>query len=279
MTWRTRTLALLATVLLASMARAEAPVVVTPGSQPQDVKVERVKKKREKRPTLRFLKENKDFIRAQLDYLRQTARDADGRSGDIDERWLVLRDMMYAAEAGRDSVLAQRVDWDQRELLTRISELSDLEAELDYLEVLLAKQAERLGRLEADFVGRQETALVILLRGMPRVDRIDALVVTEENGSVTTIDIDATEWASLREGGVAQLYHEFAEPREQVLEMRLVGASLDERTRGYITMTPARDWLTFLELDLSNVETGRGADALTARVWTYDPVASLDDTQ
>ncbi len=69
-------LAAVAAMVLGAGVLAAAPPALAQAVTP--VKVERVKPAQEKAPTLRFLKENIDFIRARYDRLHQTPVAAKG---------------------------------------------------------------------------------------------------------------------------------------------------------------------------------------------------------
>lgn len=265
--WTVAPVALVASLAFAPQATAD-PI------DPETVVVERVKPEKTKLSTLRFLTENKDFLRSQLDRLRQAARERDGDADPIDPRYLTYRQMLRDQDAARDAIASWEAD-EERELLTRISELASLESELDAMEQMLDEQSGRLDDLEADFVGRQHTQLVVLVRGYPAAADVDAIEIVEDGGGRVTVLLDDVERHSLREGGIAQIYHEFVEPREQTFEVVLQGAAWPETSSGYLTFTPERGRLGFLELDLSSLEATSGAIGIHATRWTDDVVAEV----
>src|SRR5690242_20079556 len=95
-----RTVARLAPVVLlilactaqARSAKPAPPLPENPGAT--EVKVERIKPKKEKLATLRFLKENRDFIRARYDQLQETPIAGRASAEDLDPRFLAYRAML-----------------------------------------------------------------------------------------------------------------------------------------------------------------------------------------
>ena len=75
----------------------------------------------------------------------------------------MLRDVF----AARDSVATAGDSLARQALLASITQLGHLESELDLMERQLEEQRGRLGILQDDFTGRQQTALVVLLSGFP----------------------------------------------------------------------------------------------------------------
>ena len=136
---------------------------------PEPVKVERIKTKKEKHPTLRFLKANLDFIRGEIDRLRESTVDRDDEAAELDPRFLALQDMLHQIIAARDSIASESEELEAREFLASVTELGELEGQLDLMESLLEEQTGRLARLQEDFTGRQRTALLVLVRGWPAV--------------------------------------------------------------------------------------------------------------
>ncbi|HET6462990.1 MAG TPA: hypothetical protein VFH33_04250, partial [Candidatus Krumholzibacteria bacterium] len=133
---------------------------------------------------------------------------------------------------------------------------------LDLMDSLLVDESARLLWLEKDFLGHQETALVIVIRGLPAHDLPTGIAIGEEN-EVTHVTLSESDRASLAQGGIAQIYHEFVEPRAHALQVKLEGGAWDTRPAAIITLEAPRDRLTFLELDLSRPEQA----SLNTRVW------------
>ena len=249
-------------VLLASVRPASAA--------PTPVLVEKVRPAKTRKPTLTFLKENRAFIRARFDLLRQRAG-AWGSAQAFDPRFLAYRGMLDQTLAAKDSAAAADEAWRRRQLLQSITELGDLEAKLDIMERLLAEQRGRLGVLQADFTGRQETALMVLLSGWPAAGAgITNIAIALEDGDTLTATLTPEQRESLRTGGMVEVAHTFVEPREQVVELSLGGDAGPDAT-GWLTLEPARDRLTLLRLDLSAVRPGRGAPAVRASSWLHEP--------
>jgi len=232
-----------------------------PGAAVTEITVDRVRPVREKHPTLRFLRENRDFLRARLDLMRATRSEHPGTPDALDPRWLSWQAVLAGAGAGSDSVGAASDRAARRTLLEHIGQLSDLEAELDRMDHVLDAQAGRLGVLDADFAGHQQTALVILLQGHPAGGAPAALTIAFEDSTMLHVTLTEEQRAALLGGGIAELWHGFVEPREQVVALSVEGGGAPEN--GWLTLTPQRDRLTFLRLDVG----GLGAGGLTAGSW------------
>jgi hypothetical protein len=256
---------------------AEEPVAATVVTAPVDVEVERVRPAKTKRPTLTFLKENRAFIRARFDLLRQRPGTGSAEAQEFDPRFLGYGDMLAHTLAAKDSTAAAEDAWRRRQLLASITELGDLEARLEAMERLLAEQRGRLGVLQADFTGRQETALMVLASGWPGdAVALSAITIVLEDGDTLTVALTPEQRESLRQGGMVQIAHTFVEPREQVVEVTLAGAAWPAGDAAFLTLEPARDRLTMLRLDLSPVRSGRGAAEIRASTWLHQ--AGIDPT-
>ena len=242
-------------------ARAEETVSVT---------VERVRPKKDKMPTLRFLKENRDFIRARYDLLRQKPGGGSGEAGEIDPRFLAYQEMLRNLFAARDSVGAAGDSLARQQLLASITQLGRLEDQLDLMDRLLAEQRTRLGVLQDDFTGRQRTALVVVLSGYPAAAGVDRVSIKLEDGDTLSVPLTDAHRASLRKGGVVQVFHGFVEPRSQVIEVAIAGDRWPAGDTGFVTLDPARDRLTLLRLDLSTVRPDGGAPSIQANTWLHD---------
>jgi hypothetical protein len=254
---------LLATACTFAFAAAASAQAVT------EIKVERVKPQKDKHLTLRFLKENRDFIRGRFDLLKENPVKASGDAMAIDPRFLAYQKLMAEALATRDSVATQQDAWNRRDLMQSVTQLGGLEMQLDALDKKLADQRTRLGVLQADFTGHQQTALIVVLRGYP-VDEVPAEVALHvEDGAQITVALSAEQRQSLQQGGVVQIFHGFVEPRSQVIE---IGLAADGGTpdHGYVALEPTRDRLTFLQLDMSSVHRAQGATGMEASTWLHD---------
>ncbi len=255
---------------LATLAITFAPAPPARAQATEAITVERVRPTKEKIPTLRFLKENRDFIRARYDLLRQKPDGTLGDAGEIDPRFLAYQEMLRDLLAARDSVSAADDSLARRQLLASISDLGRLEEQLDLMDRLLAGQRTRLGILQEDFTGRQQTALVVVLSGYPAEAEIGQVSITLEDGDTLTVPLSDEHRASLRKGGVVQIFHGFVEPREQVVEVAITGERWPAGDAGYVTIDPARDRMTLLRLDLSSVQPERGAASIQANTWIHD---------
>jgi hypothetical protein len=259
-------------------ARAGAPVVdgapadVGPGTV-TIVQVTREKPAREKHPTLRFLKANRDFIRARFDRLRTEKREAHVGAGELDPRFLAYRSLLAEIALAKDSVRVSAEERERHALFERVGDLGKLEAELDQMERLLAAQQVRLRALQADFAGRQRTELNVMVTGGVLAGVVDSVVVQLEDGTRIVAGLDDTQRQALVRGGAFEVFRGLVEPREQVVEIRLEGEGWSQAGAGYVTLEPVRDRLTFLRLDLSQAHPARGLASVVAGVWRHEEQA------
>lgn len=229
--------------------------------------VKRAEHKAPKHPSLRFLRDNRVFIRAQLDRLRlQTTRVRNDDARSLDARYLRLKEMSEAIAAARDTIRARQALASETELLESVTELAALEAQLAEMERLLADQRRRLLLLEEDFLGHQQTALVVVIKGLGSKGTPETVVFAEDN-EVVRVTLSEQQRASLAHGGIVQIYHEFVEPREHVYQVSFAGVSWDESVALSVPLEAARNRLTFLELDLSRLDSGAPSGGLETAVW------------
>ncbi|MCA9752094.1 MAG: hypothetical protein KC591_07880 [Gemmatimonadetes bacterium] len=255
----------------AALVRADepAPEIVPEDAWRETIKVEREERETPKHPTLRFLDENRDFFRGRLDQLLvRLDRERDGSARPIDPRYLRYQDMMAAIKAARDSAEVSEEWIRRRELLASVGDLIPLEQEMDEMETLLEQQRGRLVQIEEDFIGRQTTALVVLLTGVPASGIPETVVLRESGGESVRIALPEEARIALERGGSTQLYHEFVEPRELVLAVSFEGANGSASVPYEVTIEPERDRLTFLELDAAGLGAGTPTRTLNARTWT-----------
>src|SRR5262245_48572019 len=118
------------------------------------ITVERERPTREKLPTLRFLRANRDFIRARFDRLREHASVDRAPAASLDPRFLAYRKLLADIAASKDSVVRASDARERHDVFTSIEDLAALEQELDQMERLLHAQRARLGVLRAAFGGR-----------------------------------------------------------------------------------------------------------------------------
>ncbi len=269
-------LALMMLAGAAAAATADAPAATTtgepaaPGPVVTEVKVERIRPKREKHPTLRFLKENRDFIRARFDLLREKPDARRGSAEAIDPRLLAYQRLLAEILVAQDSVAVAEEARRRQELFASVTELGGLEARLDLMERLLAEQRARLAVLQEDFTGRQRTALAIVLSGYPGDAAVSAVAITLEGGGRLSVPLSAEQRESLQRGGMLQVFHALVEPREQVIEVAIGGDRWPAGNSGFVTLEPARDRLTFLQLNLTPVQPAQGASSILANTWVHD---------
>lgn len=214
------------------------------------VDIDREKPDDERPRTLRFLRENQGFLRAQLDQLRTkiTWTHGDARALSDHQRWLqgLGRDRMAAV----DSLDVEQQRLARRTLLERIEQLGAIEEQLDRIETLLLAQDTRLDGIESDYVRRQETAVALLATGLPLADA-QAIRVDTVDGGAHRVALDEATRAALRSGAVAELLHDFFEPRSTTLILSVEADDGSIREVGRVRVDPARDRLTFVQVDLT----------------------------
>lgn len=228
----------------------------------RSIKVEREKPKREKHETVQFLRDNVAFLRSRIDALREKAIQRDSEGDELDPRYLAFIDMLEQREdaEARLGGAAQRDS-----LLESIADLAAIEAHLEELEQMLADQEMRLLYLHEDYVGHQQTSLVVLLEGVPQVP-LTAITVRFEGGADVRIPFDTDVQTVLQRDGLVQLFHDYMEPREQWVELTLVtpqGALVP----GYVELAPVRDRLNYLRFDISGFQATAGPESLEATLW------------
>lgn len=260
-------IALLSFLLAARSATVMAQTDADSVGVVETIEVKRAENQEPKHPSLMFLKDNRVFIRAQLDLLRvQTTRTRVDQAQVIDQRYLLLKQMSAAIAAARDTVSAESLLTAQRQLMTSVTQLGDLEQQLARVEHLLSDHRTRLLAIEQDFLAHQETALVILIRGFAGKNAPATVVITEDE-DVVRVELTPEQRASLQQGGIAQVYHEFVEPREHVFSVGFEGDGWPAAATIPVTVDTARDRLTFLGLDLSRLDPSREAMGLLTDVW------------
>jgi hypothetical protein len=260
-------LGVLLAVVLASMAAADEPPAGAGDENAVEViEVKRSETRDPKHPSLQFLRDNRTFLRSQLDRLRQTRQTVSNDAQTLDERLLRLQELSNAIAAARDTVGDRDAALAERTILENVTDLGDLVAELAMMEQILMEHRERLLVLEKDFLGRQETSLVVLLRGLAGGDAPEAILLGEDD-DVVRIELTPDQRASLEQGGIAQLYHEFVEPRQHAFEISFAGASWSSAPPVTVTVETSRDRITFLELDASRLDRGEIASGLATSVW------------
>ncbi len=234
------------------------------------VTVERLRPTREKFPTLRFLKENRDFLRSRFDRLRSHPTGRDGAADDIDPRFLAYRKLVAEARSSGQLVATTDDAAARTELFRSVTELGQLESQLDLMERQLGDQRSRLGTLQEDFAGHQRTALDIVLSGFPQGSAVSSVIVKFEDGATLTVPLTADQRISLQQGSFLQIFDGLVEPREQVFEVTLVGDPGTAGPSGFISLEPSRNRLNFLRLDLSSVRPAEGAPSMLASTWVLE---------
>jgi len=221
-------------------------------------------------PTLRFLKSNAEFLRTRFELFTPSGRAQGGSAKSVDPRFLSYRGLLADIAAAKDSVAASAEARERQALFASVADLQVLERELDQMERVLAAQQIRLGSLHADFAGRQRTELVVLLTGGALAGRVDSVVVTLEDGTGALAGLDDTQRRSLKVGGILEAFRGLVEPREQVIEVRFIGEGWSQVASGFVRISPTRDRLTFVKLDLSQAAPVRGMASVSAGTWRSD---------
>jgi hypothetical protein len=100
--------------------------------------------------------------------------------------------------------------------------------------------------------------------------------VTLEDGTSVATGVTETQRGSLLHGGALEVFRGLVEPREQVIEIALMGEGWSATGHGFVTLEPTRDRLTFLKLDLSQASPKLGIGSLAASTWLLEtsPAAS-----
>lgn len=231
------------------------------------VEVKRLKVDGPDRPSLVFLKENRVFLRAELDRLRQLVKVTRDDRGDLlDPRLLRLREMAAEVAAARDTLGDAEAALAARHRLESVAEIVGLEAQLDLMETLLAAQEERLTAIEADYLGEQRTALVVVVGGFAGRPAPEAVVLAEGDRS-WRVAFTAPQRLALEQGGIAQVHHEHVEPRTHAFGLTFEGEDWVQAPPVVVSVETPRDRLTFLEIDLGGTSAGDAAGAPVAVVW------------
>ena len=233
------------------------------------IEVERVEPRKPKHESLRFLEENRDFFRAELDLLRlceATRRETEATG--IDPRILDFQRMLDEIRAAQDSARAGDERARRRGLLQSVQDLAELEREMDRMERLLDEQSARLAQLGENFVGEQRTTLVVVLTGVPATGSPKTVILQGDDGTATNVLLNERDRLSLASGGTAELVHELVEPRRQKLAISFEGPGWDQPQPYEVVLEPQRDRMTFLELDLRKADPESPGESVAARTWT-----------
>jgi hypothetical protein len=228
--------------------------------------VERWEREEAELPTLQFLEENRDFFRARLDALLLIAdrRALDGAA--LDPRFLRWQEMLAEIGRARDSSAVANGRIATHTLLESVAGIEELEREMDAMDRLLAEQHGRLGVLEEDFIGQQKTALVVVLSGLPHAGAPRTVVLEDPDGATYRVTLTDDARESLARGGATELAHELVEPRPHRFLVSLEGDGWTSARPAEIALAPARDRLTFLELDVSTYDPAN--PVLATSIWT-----------
>jgi len=254
-------------------ASAPAPSADLPIA-PAEVRLERVKPTHERFATLRFLRENRDFIRGRYDRLREKPIDQKGEAAAIDPRFLAYRELLASLDRSRDSLAGAEDDRTRQALFASITELGSLEAELDGMEAALHAQRERLATLEKDFTGHPTTEMLVVLSGLPAGVDLTSVTLELEDGGAITLPLGPGEREALRTGGLVEILHAYVEPRAQVVRVGVAGSAWPSGDSAWLPLDPTRDRLNVVRLDLQGLGRTTGITGIHAATWVHD-AASL----
>jgi len=191
------------------------------------------------------------------------------------------RDLDYArllaeAQAARDTVAAAEDERSRRHLLHSITQLSELEAQLDQIERQLADQRFRLATIENDFTGPQSTRLMVIVKGYPSAVPVGGLSIVVDDGDTVRVALSDEHRESLQRGGLLEIFRGAVEPRPQTVQVTLSGEAWPTGDTAYLTIDPLRDRLTFLRLDLSAVQPAQGGASIRASTWLHEAPVHRD---
>lgn len=230
-------------------------------ADPGSVRVERKAVDQGEAPSLRWLHANRDFLRARLDLLRERALPASGEGEALDARALLLTRLLAEIAAARDSLRTESALLADSSA-TSLGALGELAARLDRFDAQLDAQGRRLATLDSLLAGEQETALLVLLKGLPPALEPSGLTIRDREGDSWQIALGEAERAALRRGGLVEVLHEYVEPRLHELEFAFGDAG-----RLSVSAETPRDRLTLLELDLSALRSAADLSPITATIW------------
>jgi len=271
--WRARTtrvvrLALLVPVLVVWDAGWTGAAHAEPNDAPGAVRVERIEPRDPKRPTLEFLKANRDFFRTQLDFLRLKAAGSAGGAVMLDERTLALRELID--EIGRDHERANEAGnhVDRAELLATVEEMAAFDAEIAAIESLLTRQETRMDEVASDFLGDEITELIVLFRagaGAPPAASIEIEIDGEARDAIAVTD---AERLGFERGGIAEIERRLAEPRAHEIRVRARSEQGVVLAEEMVTVEAARGRMTFVEFAHGGAAEEAVPQQLATRTWT-----------
>jgi hypothetical protein len=261
-------LVLLATLLAAWHVGCVSAVHAESNDAPGAVRVERIEPRDPKRPTLVFLKANRDFFRTQLDFLRMKAAGSAGGAVMLDERTLALRELID--EIGRDHARASEAGdhVGRAELLATVEEMAAFDAEIAAIESLLTRQETRMDAVARDFLGDEITELIVLFRAGAGARSLASIEIEIDGEVREALAVTEVERRGFERGGIAEIERRLAEPRAHEIRVRARNEQGVVLAEEMVTVEAARGQMTFVEF-----AQGGGADAaapqeLATRTWT-----------
>lgn len=217
---------------------------------PHQVEVSRIKPAKETRRTLRFLQENIDFLRSQLDQLATRERESSRTATSIDPATLELGRLLREAETAVRGSGDPAEDAEGARWIENLESLLAVEAALADLDHSLDEQSGRLSALTDLYLVQPPTALIVARQGGTVVA---GLRLIDDTGLTRRIDLppDAELQQSLERGGLALLVHERVEPRRQTWAC-VVG----DAAPVFVTFQPTPGSTSLLILDLEGETAG-----------------------
>ena len=188
---------------------------------------------------------------------------------------LIYRQGADLSAAERRGLRADADSLQRTSLLATVREMLALEDQLDRMGESIQAEESASGALAADYSREPTTALMILLGGLPDAP-FDSLVVEDETGQRWRCAPGPDARLGLSRGGLARVAYDYVEPRAQTWTVRLYGAAWAERGADYVSLAPARDQITALELDLSALKSAGPATPVSARAWVEATTARVE---
>lgn len=217
--------------------------------------------------SLRFLRANVAFFRAQLDRVREKSVQSDAAAAIVDPRSVRYQELLAQARDGRGTIDGAGSLAGAEALGTHLERWGALVASLNQVEAALAEQSERLDAMESDYLEHEPASLVVLLRvrsgGAP-----PRLALDFQTGARVESELSIDARAALERGGIAELAHVYVEPHEQTVDLWAPGAADPIPLAVY----PESGRMQFLLLEWP--PSSEEPPAIEAAAWT-EPLGSL----
>lgn len=237
-----------------AMVGCPATAGVEPRAGAEQVHLERARPEPDEVKTLRFLRENRAFLRGRLDAVRTAWDSAIGAPTSIDARWIRHRAELDAARAALASSHRAAAE---DSLNDGLRALAELESALEALERTAREQSERLTELRSELDESRPPSLVLLFSGASPSSEI---AWTPEISPARWIQLDAQTKEALSRGGIVEAWNGYVEPRRQSFELASDGAV------GYLTLAVEPASSHYVLVDLSSL--GSDPTAWVVHHWT-----------